>query len=256
VLVAIPARLASTRLPSKPLLDLGGRPMIARVARNALGVEGARVVVVTDDARVAEASRTAGARAHVSRTPAASGSDRIRRFLDETGAPWPDVVVNLQGDEPLLEPDVLRALLARLREEPGAEVATPLRALRQGEEADPHVVKAALRPDGTIEDFARLPLEDLPPVTDEEELRCAQGRRWHAHVGVYAFRAAAFRAFTDLAPSPREERESLEQLRMLENGIPIHGVVVETSAVSVDTPEDAERVRRVLGEMQDGVRER
>jgi 3-deoxy-manno-octulosonate cytidylyltransferase (CMP-KDO synthetase) len=212
--------------------------------------------VVTDDARVAEAAQAAGARAHVSGTPAASGSDRIRGFLDGTGDPWPDVVVNLQGDEPLLEPHVLRALLARLREDAGAEVATPLRALREGEEADPHVVKAALRPDGTIEDFARLPLEDLPPVTVEEDLRCAQGRRWHAHVGVYAFRAGAFRAFTDLPPSPREERESLEQLRMLENGIPIHGVVVETSAVAVDTPEDAERVRRVLGETREEARER
>lgn len=245
MLVAIPARLASTRLPSKPLLDLGGQPMIARVAQNAL-LAGASVVVVTDDRRVAEAARRAGAEAHVSDAPAATGSDRVRRFLDEAGDPWPDVVVNLQGDEPLLGPHVLQALLARLRDDPGARVATPLRALREGEEADPHVVKAALRPDGTIEDFARLPLEDLPPVTDEEELRCAQGRRWHAHVGVYAFRAEAFRAFTDLPPSPREERERLEQLRMLENGIAIHGVVVETAAVSVDTPEDAELVRRLL----------
>lgn len=219
--------------------------MIARVARNALRVGGVRVVVVTDDPTVAAAARGVGADAHLSVVPVASGSDRIRRFLDEAGRAWPGVVVNLQGDEPLLEPHVVEALLARVGE-PGVRVATPLRALRGGEASDPDVVKAALRPDGVIEDFARLPLEDLPPVTDEEELRCAQGRRWHAHVGVYAFRAEAFRAFTDRPPSPREQRERLEQLRMLENGIPVHGVVVETSAVSVDTPEDAERVRRIL----------
>ena len=98
-------------------------------------------------------------------------------------------------------------------------------------------MKAALRPDGTIEDFARLPLEDLPPVIDEEELRCAQGRRWHAHVGVYAFRAAAFRAFTDLAPSPREERESLEQLRWLEAGRRIRVLVSAEGSLGIDTPE-------------------
>lgn len=246
-LIAIPARLSSTRLPGKALLELEGRTLIQRVAANMRGVPGAEVVVVTDDERIAHSAGEVGAATFLSRRAAASGSDRIRHYLDDAGRPWPALVVNVQGDEPLLEAEAVAVLIERLRVDPAVRVATLLRGAPTLEEArDPTVVKGALHSDGRLEDFARLPLAEPEPVALEADLACARRRRWLVHVGAYAFRAAAFRAFTDLPPSPRERREALEQLRLLEAGIPIHGVVFPTRARGVDTPEDLARVREVL----------
>jgi 3-deoxy-manno-octulosonate cytidylyltransferase (CMP-KDO synthetase) len=220
--------------------------MIRRVLENARSVPGAEVVVVTDDQRIARAAREAGADAFLSRRPAASGSDRIRHYLDDEARTWPDLLVNLQADEPLLEARDVAALLELLRRDSRIAVATLLRALEPEEASVPDVVKAALLPEGLVEDFARLPAEDTAPVTAEADLTCPRRHRWLAHVGVYAFRAEAFRAFTDLPPSPRERRERLEQLRMIENGIAVHGATTAHRPIAVDTPADAERVRAVL----------
>jgi 3-deoxy-manno-octulosonate cytidylyltransferase (CMP-KDO synthetase) len=212
-----------------------------------LRVPHAQVVVVTDDERIAGVVEEVGARAFVSFRPAASGSDRIRNFLNEMGDLWPALLVNVQGDEPLLEPEAVGALVELLARDESIRVATLLRGAPAVEEAgNPDVVKAALLPDGRIEDFARLPLEDLDPVDSEEDLACARRRRWLVHVGVYAFRSEAFRAFTDLPPSQRETKEGLEQLRMIENGIPIHGLVYPSRSIAVDTAADVERVREIL----------
>ncbi len=212
-----------------------------------LCVPAADVVVLTDEPRIARSAAETGAATFLSARPAASGSDRIRHYLEDAGRGWPAVVVNVQGDEPLLEPEAVTTLIARLASDPRVSVATLLRGAPAPDEwADPHVVKAALLPSGRIEDFARLPLEDDPPVATAEDLACARRRRWLVHVGAYAFRADAFRAFSDLPPSPRERREGLEQLRMLEAGIPVHGVTFPTRSVGVDTPADLERVRELL----------
>jgi 3-deoxy-manno-octulosonate cytidylyltransferase (CMP-KDO synthetase) len=210
--------------------------------------------VVTDDERIARSAEEVGARTFLSRRLARSGSDRIRHYLDDSGRAWPEVLVNVQGDEPLLEPAAVAALIARVGEDPGVSVATLLRALEPEEVADPHVVKGALLPSGLIEDFARLPAEDRAPVASEDDLECPRRRRWLAHVGAYAFRAGAFRAFTGLPASPRERRECLEQLRMLENGIAIHGVVIGGRPFAVDTPGDVERVRALLRGARAGAR--
>ncbi|MBA2566012.1 MAG: 3-deoxy-manno-octulosonate cytidylyltransferase [Gemmatimonadetes bacterium] len=246
-LIVIPARRTSRRLPEKPLLDLHGRTMIQRVAEAMREVPGAVVVVVTDDARVARSAAEVGVETFVSTRRAESGSDRIRHFLDDSGRAWPELLVNVQGDEPLLEGEVVAALLRRMRDDPLVRVATPLRGLRGvAEVSDPNVVKASLLPGGRIEDFTRLPLEEATPAGGPDDLACARRHRWLVHVGVYAFRGEAFRAFTDLPPSPRERAEHLEQLRMLENDIPVHGVTVCTRSLAVDTPRDADRVRAAL----------
>ncbi|HEY7460575.1 MAG TPA: 3-deoxy-manno-octulosonate cytidylyltransferase [Gemmatimonadota bacterium] len=245
-LIAIPARFGSTRLPGKALLDLEGRTLVQRVAANMLAVPGAEVVVVTDDERIARSAEAVGARAFVSRRAAESGSDRIRHYLDDARPAWPEILVNVQGDEPLLEPEVVTALIARVAGDRHVRVATCLRALDADEASDPHVVKGALLPTGVVEDFARLPAEDGDPARTEADLACPRRHRWLAHVGAYAFRAEAFRAFTDLPPSPRERSERLEQLRMLENGIAVHGVAIEGRPIALDTPVDAERVRAIL----------
>jgi CMP-2-keto-3-deoxyoctulosonic acid synthetase len=221
--------------------------LIQRVAANMLRVRGAEVVVVTDDPRIACSAEEVGAATFLSRRAAASGSDRIRHYLDDSGRPWPALLVNVQGDEPLLEPEAVEALLVLLRSRPGVRVATLLRPVAHpGEIVNPDVVKGSLLPHGGIEDFARLPLEEAAPAASEEDLECPRRHRWHVHVGVYAFRSEAFRAFTGLPPSRREERERLEQLRMLENGIAIHALVLPTRALAVDTAPDLERAREAL----------
>ncbi|MFN2431631.1 MAG: 3-deoxy-manno-octulosonate cytidylyltransferase [Gemmatimonadota bacterium] len=246
-LIAIPARHGSTRFPGKALAELEGRTVIQRVAAAMLRVGGADVVVVTDHPEIGRSAREVGASAFVSPRPAASGSDRIRHFLDDTGEPWPDLLVNVQGDEPLLEPEAVRRLLDALRADERIAVVTLLRGVPTPEEArDPDVVKGALRPGGRMDDFARLPLEDDEAIESPEDLACARRRRWLVHVGVYGFRARAFRAFTDLPPSARERSESLEQLRMLEAGLPIHGIVFPTRSIGIDTPGDLERARARL----------
>lgn len=221
---------------------------MAHVAAAMLRIPRVEVVVVTDDAAIAQAARAVGAGAWLSRRSAESGSDRIRHYLDDSGRDWPEVLANVQGDEPLLEPEAVEALLDRLRSDSAIWAATLLRGEpTETERGDPNVVKAALLPDGRIADFARLPVEDDPPVASEDDLACARRHRWLVHVGVYAFRAGAFHAFTDLPPSPRELREHLEQLRMVEAGATIHGVIFPTNSFGIDTPEDLERAEQRLG---------
>lgn len=201
-----------------------------------LAVPGADVVVVTDDPRIARSAEAVGAASFVSQRHAESGSDRIRNYLEESHRFWPEILVSVQADEPLLEPEAVSGLIHLLATNPRVRVATLLRALASPREPDDrNVVKAAFLPDGRVETFAR-------------ELAGPRRDGWYAHVGVYAFHAEAFRAFTDLPPSRRERQEGLEQLRMLENGIAIHGLLFPTRSIGVDTPADLERVRAMLRE--------
>ena len=231
VLLVIPARLASTRLPGKPLADLCGVPMIVRVwerARQARLPE--RVLVATDDARIAAAVRAAGGEVVMTRGDHLSGSDRVHEAL--AGVDY-EVVVNVQGDEPFVDP----ALIDRLAEAalaPGVDVATAA-AGEVPVGAPPSVVRVLVSPDGCALAFARRHL--------------AGGRCLH-HVGLYAYRRATLEAFVALTPSEGEVRERLEQLRLLERGFTF--AVVETDAVplAVDTPADLEAARaRFLGQL-------
>lgn len=235
VLVAIPARYGSTRFPGKPLAPLLGRPLIARVVDVARASrEADDVVVVTDHEEIAARAREAGARAVVIDRPAQSGTDRIAQLLErDPETARAGIVVNLQGDEPLLEPHLLDRTVALLGERADADLATVARPLRPGEDpADPSLVKVALAEDGRALWFSRAPIP--------------HGGVSLVHVGLYAYRRAAFDRFVSAPPTELERAERLEQLRALENGLTIVCEVGQTDATGVDVPEDVDRVERIL----------
>lgn len=238
VLVLVPARMASTRLPGKPLADIGGSPMIVHVARRAAGSGVGRVVVATDTRSVADAVRAEGFEAVMTRTDHESGSDRIDEALgivDPDGAA--DVVVNVQGDLPTIEPAVIRAALAPL-DDPAVDIATlGVEISREDEKTNPNVVKIV----GTGLGPRRLRALYFTRATAP----WGEGPLYH-HVGLYAYRREALRRFVGLGPSPLERRERLEQLRALEAGMRIDVALVDAVPLGVDTPEDLFRARQVL----------
>ena len=241
--VVIPARFASARLPGKPLLDIGGRPMVVRVADQAAASGAEEVLVATDDERIAQAVAAAGHQAALTDPGHASGLDRVHEVV--VGRGWPDatVVLNVQGDEPLAPP----ALMRQLAEAMAAEAAPPMATLcepikRRPELEDPNVVKVVRDGRGFALYFSRAP---LPMARDgyPSEL----GGLWRRHIGLYAFRAAALRRLAALPSSPLEAVECLEQLRALEDGLDI--LVLDACCAApagVDTPADLARVRRLL----------
>ncbi len=239
----IPARLASTRLPDKPLADIHGVPMIVHVWRRAMEAEAGPVVVACAEQAIAEAVTAAGGRAVLTDPAHASGSDRIFEALEAVDPEGRhDAVVNLQGDLPTLDPALVRAVLRPLAEGP-ADIATLAVEIRAPEERrNPNVVKAAVSfPDGVSIAkalyFSRCP---VPWDGGNEALPL------YHHIGIYAYRRAALARFVALPPSPLELRERLEQLRALEAGLRIDVARVDTLPLGVDTPADLERARALL----------
>jgi 3-deoxy-manno-octulosonate cytidylyltransferase (CMP-KDO synthetase) len=237
-IVLIPARMAATRLPGKPLLDIAGLPMIVHVLRRALEADIGRVAVATDSAAIADAVKAAGGEAVMTRADHPSGSDRIFEALTSLD---PDgriaTVINLQGDFPTIAPDNIRAVLAPLAD-PDVAIATLAAQIHTEEEAtNPNVVKvigsqiAPYRLRGLYFTRATAPWGDGP--------------RFH-HIGLYAFRRKALARFVALPPSPLELREKLEQLRAIEAGMRIDVTIVDTVPRGVDTPADLETARRAL----------
>ena len=236
VLIVIPARYGSTRFPGKALADLGGRPLVVRVAERAAAVGSAdRVVVATDDARIADAVSDAGYEA-VLTGEHASGSDRVGEVAARIPA---GIVVNLQGDEPVFDPADMDRLVAVLREDPGVDISTLAVPFTDPDAwADPNVVKVVCGDAGNALYFSRAPIPGAFPGRAGEPWRRAM-----LHVGVYAYRAEALKRFLDLPPSPLEETEGLEQLRALEAGLRIRVIRAAGRAGGVDTPQDLERLR-------------
>ncbi len=237
-LVVIPARMASTRLPGKPLAEIAGLPMIVQVAARAAEADIGRVVVATDTVDVAEAVRHAGFEAVLTRADHPSGSDRIHEALsivDPSAAA--EVVVNVQGDLPTIEPETVRAALRPL-EHPGTDIATlAAEIVREDEKTSPSVVKIV----GSSLSGHRMRALYFTRATAPY----GEGPLYH-HIGLYAYRRAALDRFVSLPPSPLERRESLEQLRALEAGMRIDVEIVDTVPLGVDTPADLERARRIL----------
>ena len=243
--VLIPARLASTRLPDKPLADIAGLPMVVRVARRA-GASGAtRVVVAADSERIAQACRAHGVDVVLTRADHPSGSDRLAEACTLLGLQGDDVVVNVQGDEPLIDPGLIDAVAALLRERPQASMSTAAHAIASVEEfTNPNVVKVVLQADGLAMYFSRAPLpwwrdgnaKGITALPEPRPLR---------HIGIYGYRAGFLRQFPALPPAPVESCEALEQLRALWHGhrIAVHVTEADPGA-GVDTPDDLERVRR------------
>ena len=240
--VIIPARLASTRLPNKPLADLGGLPMVVRVAERAKLSGATRIIVATDHEEIAAACMVHGIEAVLTRADHPSGTDRIAEVA--RSLPPEEVIVNLQGDEPLIDPALLSAAAALIRE--GVPMATCAHPLQSAAEVfNPNVVKVVLDKQGNALYFSRaaIPWHRDGFAADREQL--PPGYAPLRHIGLYAYSNAFLQAYPALEPSPLEQFEALEQLRVLWNGYPIAvHVTADAPPGGVDTPEDLERVRR------------
>jgi len=238
--VLVPARMASTRLPDKPLADIGGMPMVVRVARQAARSGALRVVVAADDVRVLEACGRHGVEAVLTRVDHASGSDRLAEACTLLGLDGGDIVVNVQGDEPLIDPRAIDELVAPFTTDRSVQITTLFRRIHNVAELNnPNVTKVVVDRAGFALYFSRSPIPHLrdprggwPPL--------------YRHIGLYAYRRSALLVLASLEPTPLERAESLEQLRALEHGIRIKAVETAYESFGVDTPEDLEEVRRLL----------
>ncbi len=235
VVIVIPARYGSTRFPGKVLAPILGRPMIEHVWRRARRSRLAgRVLVAADDERVAECVRAFGGEFVMTPAGIPSGTDRVARAVRDTDA---GVIVNVQGDEPLIDPALIDDLASFMRDDENIEMATVLRTIDDPREIGaPSVVKAVMSAGGRVLYFSRSPIphHPRPEILTPEEL---EEIPYLAHVGMYAYRKEVLLALASLPPSDLERRESLEQLRALENGIGIHALVRRVRIASVDLPE-------------------
>ncbi|MEI7432100.1 MAG: 3-deoxy-manno-octulosonate cytidylyltransferase [Betaproteobacteria bacterium] len=245
--VVVPARFASTRLPAKPLLDLGGKPMVARVAERAVLSGAEEVWVATDHEAVRIAAEQQGLSVLMTRADHPSGTDRLAEVVELRG--WDDdtIVVNVQGDEPLIDPELI-AQTARQLAESGADMATVGHSITNPEDFfNPNIVKVVCQADGDAMYFSRAPIpyarDHFAREAGKESLPA--GFPAYRHIGLYAYRARFLRAYARLEPSPLEHFEALEQLRALWHGFRISVVISgHLPMPGVDTPEDAERMRQ------------
>jgi 3-deoxy-manno-octulosonate cytidylyltransferase (CMP-KDO synthetase) len=233
----IPARYASTRFPGKPLASLLGRPMVEWVYRRARMVRGLeRVLVATDDARIAKVVRAFGGEAVMTPSVCPSGTDRVWHAVKGLDC---DIVLNLQGDEPALDPSGVESLLGLMVSDPELLMGTAVAPWADEVDlSNPNVVKAVLAPDGTCLYFSRSPI----PFFRER----VQGAHPWRHIGLYAYRKDFLERFTSWEPTPLERAECLEQLRALEHGARIRAVVAPVPACAVDVPEDVPRAEEAL----------
>ncbi len=235
----IPARYASTRFPGKPLADILGRPMVWHVYQRAIGCPlFGKVVVATDDHRIYNAACKYNVPVLMTGTEHASGTDRVLEAAEQLSVPEDAVVVNIQGDEPLLDPAMLTSLVEPFAD-PAIRVTTLATRIDAAEAADPDQVKVVWTKRGGALYFSRAP---IPYDRD------GGGGTYWGHVGLYAFRMEALRRFTALGPSELERCEKLEQLRLLENDIPIYVVPTTHRTCGVDRPEDVDKVIARLAE--------
>ncbi len=235
VLIVIPARMKATRLPNKPLAMVGDAPMIVQVWRRAVEAKLGDVVVACDGEEIASVIRAAGGVAVITNPDHPSGSDRVWEVVSKTDH---DIIINLQGDVPTLEPQLLHDLLAPLKN-PAVDIATLAAEITRTEEHEnPSVVKV-------VAAFDAQKRQGIALYFTRATAPYGEGPRYH-HIGVYAYRRAALAKFVSLPPSPLELREKLEQLRALEAGMRIDVTVVDTVPLGVDTPEDLARANEMM----------
>ena len=246
VIAVIPARWASTRFPGKPLALLCGKPMIQWVVEQTEKARSVSAVwVATDDARIAKAVAGFGGRAVMTAAHHESGTDRIAEAVANEAV---DIVVNVQGDEPLMPPENIDAVVPPLLEEPGIEVSTLMIRLKSYEEMhNPDITKVVADRKGRALYFSRSP---IPHHRDEWQDAPAGGAApyGHKHIGLYGYTKSFLMRFAGLAPSRMEKLEKLEQLRILDNGHPIHVVETDKDSIGVDRPEDLQAVEKRLNE--------
>ena len=239
VVVVIPARFGSTRLPGKPLVSLAGKPMIQRVYERAKLAERAdRVIVATDDQRIVKAVEGFGGEARMTRTAHRTGTERVAEVAAREGG---DVFVNVQGDEPMLDPQSIDVAVNALLEEPQASISTVATLIKTpGDIMDPNVVKAVLDFDGNAIYFSRAPIPWVRDRASKIQVRHLK------HLGLYVFQREALLEYPTLPQGELERIEQLEQLRWIENAWKIRVAEVQHDAVSVDVPEDVARVEKLL----------
>jgi len=244
-IVIIPARLASTRLPNKPLADLGGKPMVVRVAERAQEAGAARIIVATDHASIQEACARHGIEAFMTRADHPSGTDRIAEVARAMNLPMDAVVVNLQGDEPLIDPNLLQAAAARIGA--GVPMSTCAHPLHDAADAfNPNVVKVVLDKHERALYFSRATIPWHRDAFAKDKSALPAGYVPLRHIGLYAYRNDFLQAYPALEVSPLEGIEALEQLRVLWHGYPIAVHVTDSApAAGVDTPEDLARVQAI-----------
>ncbi len=246
--VIIPARLASTRLPRKPLADIAGLPMVVRVAHSARASRASRVVVAADSDEIVDACRTHGVECLATSPAHATGTDRLAQAADLLGLGADDVVVNVQGDEPLIPPDVIDAVADLLDRSPDCVIATAAHPITDAAEFfNPNVVKVVTDRRGQALYFSRAPIPWARDAFDSDRTALPPTLGARRHIGLYAYRTAFLARFPHLPPDPLEELERLEQLRALAHGYRI--AVMDLPAAlppGVDTPSDLEHVRALF----------
>jgi 3-deoxy-manno-octulosonate cytidylyltransferase (CMP-KDO synthetase) len=243
-IVVIPARLKSTRLPDKPLADIAGKPMVVRVAERAGLSEASAVYVATDDAAIVSACETHGHTARLTRVDHASGTDRIAEVAAQLQLADEAIVVNVQGDEPLIDPKLINAVAASLQRTASAPIATAAHRITTVDDfSNPNVVKVVVDANGLAQYFSRAPIP-YPRTSAAGNVISAVPPTARRHIGIYAYRVRFLRQYATLSPAPNEIAEALEQLRALHHG---HQIVVidwdGVAAPGVDTAEDLAQVR-------------
>ena len=257
--VVIPARLRSTRLPGKPLLAIAGKPMVQHVWEQARKSAASRVVIATDDASIFEACQAFGAEVLMTRVDHESGTDRLAEVATQLGLAADAIVVNVQGDEPLIAPQLINAVAALLAERQDASMGTAAHAISTLDELhNPNVVKVVLDARGLAHYFSRAPIPFAREHAQQDwwsgaalqanpNVAALQGFAPLRHIGIYSYRAQFLRQFPALVQAPTEVMEALEQLRALWHGhrIAVH-IAASAPGPGVDTPEDLQRVRQLM----------
>ena len=248
--IVIPARYASSRFPGKPLADIAGKPMIQHVYEQALRSEADRVIIATDDERIAQVAAGFGAEVCITSADHPSGTDRLQEVVHKLGFYADDIVVNVQGDEPLVPPRVINQVAHNLQAEPEASIATLSEPIEDiASVMNPNVVKVVADAKGRAMYFSRAPIPWPRDAftTEEGRSQLPAGVNYQRHIGIYAYRVKLLNNFVRWAPAPIEETECLEQLRAMWNGAVIHvDVADELPPAGVDTPEDLERIRALF----------
>ena len=248
-IAVIPARFASTRLPGKPLADIGGKPMVVRVAERAAQSGAKNVWVATDHTDVMVACSAHGVQALFTRADHPQGTDRIAEVVAQLQLADDAIVVNVQGDEPLIAPELIRAVAETLAAKPQAAMATASHSLTDANEFfNPNVVKVVTDIDGYAQYFSRAPLPYARDAFALDQSTLPKNFIAQRHIGIYAYRAAFLKRYAALAPAPTEQWEALEQLRAMYHGYRI-AVLPWSGAMApgVDTAEDLARVRKLVG---------
>ncbi|MDO6454021.1 3-deoxy-manno-octulosonate cytidylyltransferase [Neptunomonas phycophila] len=246
--VIIPARYGSSRFPGKPLADIAGKPMVQHVYERALLSEADRVIIATDDSRIADTARAFGAEVCMTREDHPSGTDRLQEVVAQLGFAPDDIVVNVQGDEPLIPPCVINQVAQNLMAEPQASIATLSEPIEDIESLlNPNVVKVVTDRNGLAMYFSRAPIAWPRDAFNRDKTIMPTGFNWQRHIGIYAYRVGLLNSFVTWEPADVENTECLEQLRALWNGAKIHVAVAnELPPAGVDTPEDLERLRALF----------